>query len=387
MKKLLELTTQQEYEKNSDEKDIIDVVEDFDYKTQSDEYNIEYKKWRSDKNNPYAYNYIKNKKERVFTDGYGYVESSQDSARRKVIARIGLHIGWALIIFFVLQTFIPNVLILILRLFGVDVSKSFFLDYIFGNQTAVAFIKITETIVKYLIPTFFLCHSFKLPDKIAIPLHFKDKKELFTGISMMFTVQPVLFAINLWIRSIFSTFDYASEQRVFSEFSITSVPIIFYFAFSLLGIPLLNEFFIHASSLHVLRQFGDWFAIISTAIFSVIIEQESFSIIGTFVMSVIIGMFVLRSGTIFMGIIMRFIYTSFTGTAFILLKLGMTKQIVILCIVSGIAGIIGLFASKNNTFKNVKLVNNDGVPYKQKFIPLFTSPTIIFAIFCSLILG
>lgn len=386
MKKLFESNTL-DNTKKKDEKDIIDVVEDFDYKTQSEDYNIEYKKWRSDKNNPYAYNYIKNRKERVFTDGYGYVESSQDIARRNVLTKIGTQIGWALIIFFAVKTFVPNILIFILRLFGVDVSKSFFLDYTFGNQTAVAFIKITEIILKYLIPTIFLCRSFKFPDKIAIPLYFKDKREFFTGISIMFAFQPVLFAISIGLKSLFSVFDYTSEQRIFSEFSITSVPIILYFAFSILGIPLLCEFFIHASSLHVLRQFGDWFAIISTAIFSVIIEHERFLIVSTFLMAVIIGVFVLRSGTIFMGIIMRFIYTSFTGVVFVMLKLGMVKQIIIVCIASEIVGIIGLIASKNNTFKNMKLVNNDGVPYSKKFIPLLTAPTLIFSIFCSLILG
>ena len=70
-----------------------------------------------------------------------------------------------------------------------------------------------------------------------------------------------------------------------------------------------------------------------------------------------------------------------------MLKLGMTKQIIIVCIVSEIIGIIGLIVSKNNIFKNVKLVNNDGVPYSKKFIPLLTAPTLIFSIFCSLILG
>lgn len=44
--------------------DIINIIDDFNYDAQTEEYNIEYKKWRSNKDNPYAFNYVENKKEK-----------------------------------------------------------------------------------------------------------------------------------------------------------------------------------------------------------------------------------------------------------------------------------------------------------------------------------
>lgn len=56
--------------------DSFNAVSDFDYSTQNDEYNKEFINWRKNKNNLYAYNYSENRKEKIFVEGRGFVESS-----------------------------------------------------------------------------------------------------------------------------------------------------------------------------------------------------------------------------------------------------------------------------------------------------------------------
>ena len=42
---------------------IINVVDQFDYSTQNDNYNAKFRAWRKNKENPYAFNFKLNRKE------------------------------------------------------------------------------------------------------------------------------------------------------------------------------------------------------------------------------------------------------------------------------------------------------------------------------------
>ena len=72
---------------NDVEKDILDVVEDFDYSTQNSSYNEKYKKWRKNKDNRHAFRFEGNKKEKVFNDSRGFEKRSPEAVEKKIINR------------------------------------------------------------------------------------------------------------------------------------------------------------------------------------------------------------------------------------------------------------------------------------------------------------
>ena len=87
----------------ADEKEIINVIDEFDYSTQSDEYNVEFRNWRKKLSNPYTYNYSKNVKEQTFVDGQGFVSTSPQDSEKEVIYRVFQILGNVLLIYLFIE--------------------------------------------------------------------------------------------------------------------------------------------------------------------------------------------------------------------------------------------------------------------------------------------
>lgn len=67
---------------NLNEKNMIDVIDEFDYSTQNDAYNEKFRAWRSRKNNPYAFSFEKNQRESVYIEGRGFIENSLEAVEK-----------------------------------------------------------------------------------------------------------------------------------------------------------------------------------------------------------------------------------------------------------------------------------------------------------------
>ena len=103
------------------ERTIIDVVEEFDYSTQNESYNKNFRKWRKNKNNPYAFNFSTNKKERIFIDGKGFVSNSPAESEHETISRIFFIIGTAMLLWVTIDNIIGKMIIYFLDITGVNV--------------------------------------------------------------------------------------------------------------------------------------------------------------------------------------------------------------------------------------------------------------------------
>ena len=104
------------------EKDILNVVEDFDCSTQNEAYNQKFKEWRRRKDNPCAFSFEVNKKERVFNDSRGFEERSPETEEKRAISSIMYVIGVAMLIVIVMDTFVIRILAAIFSFFGLKVT-------------------------------------------------------------------------------------------------------------------------------------------------------------------------------------------------------------------------------------------------------------------------
>ena len=81
-----------------------------------------------------------------------------------------------------------------------------------------------------------------------------------------------------------------------------------YLVFELLTVSICKELFLHGEVLHVLRQFGDWYAIILTAILAVCVSHSWTTILMELTFSIVSGIAVLRSGSLIPSIFCRMLY-------------------------------------------------------------------------------
>ena len=123
--------------KSDTEKTIIDVVDEFDYSTQNQNYNNSFIKWRKNKNNPFAFNFSTNKKESLFIEGKGFINNSADLSERETINKIFFILGISMLIWVLIDNVISKMFIGFLDIMEVNIHTKFFSTSYYGGSIEI----------------------------------------------------------------------------------------------------------------------------------------------------------------------------------------------------------------------------------------------------------
>lgn len=275
-----------------------DVTEDFDYSGQSEEYIKIYKKWRKNPDNQYAYNYIKNKHEITFTDSEGFVNNYPEKKEYEVLGKILYTFGVVLIIYLFTEYVISKLLVEVLDYLGLNIHNSFLNYSIYGGKTEVMIVMISITLLKFCIPIFILNKTFKMPFKASFPYKLQSKKDLFLCIALSLLVSvltSISRAYSNTTRDFFSFF-HGNNDKIFF---MNQNELIIYMFFDIIVVSVITELLFRGVIFQALRQFGDFYAVMISALFSAFITHDVASFPASFAVSIIAGISILRSGTMF----------------------------------------------------------------------------------------
>ena len=145
-------------EQNISGKTLISVIDEFDSSTQNEAYNKSFRKWRSNKENPYAFNFETNTRESVFNDSRGFESHSCSEAEERIVGRIVYLIGIVMLMFVVIDDFLGGVLANLLSLFGLNIHASFFTASMYGGGAEIVIIMVMVAVVELVVPMLFV-HS------------------------------------------------------------------------------------------------------------------------------------------------------------------------------------------------------------------------------------
>ena len=120
---------------DSEEKKIINVVDEFDAAVQGAGYKGDFKEWRKSKDNPYAFNFEKNNREKTFNESKGFETLSQTDVGKKVFGSIMREIGIIMLIVVAFKSIIGKLVIDILDLIGFDIHTTIFGSGVYGGST------------------------------------------------------------------------------------------------------------------------------------------------------------------------------------------------------------------------------------------------------------
>ena len=118
---------------SSNIKEIVNVVEEYNYDTQSEKYNQEFKRWRKNKQNPYAFNFEMNRKESVYIESKGFKAPNMYDAEAETIGKIASIAGIAMIIWIFVDTLLSKLIIQIFDYIGFDIHSNFFSSSLYGG--------------------------------------------------------------------------------------------------------------------------------------------------------------------------------------------------------------------------------------------------------------
>lgn len=297
-------------DENSVSNDIINVIDQFDYSTQDEQYNEKYRSWRMRKDNQYAFTFEGNRKESVYIDSRGFVKKNAKETENNVLAKIFYTIGIGLLMLVVFDNVLSKLIIILLGRVGVNINSSFSSGSIYGGRWEIASALMIIGFLRIAIPLTYLHLKFKLPFRNEIMWKLRSPGALFGAASMAFIVFAAASIPDAYSTDTKEVFSFFAAGR--ADISILDqTEFLTYLVFDVLIIPIITQLLFCGAMFSVLRQFGDAFAILMTSFSAALMTQDLRSMPAAFLVTAVCGYGMLSSGTIFTAISINILYKMF----------------------------------------------------------------------------
>lgn len=283
---------------------MVDVAGERVYQNQSREYYDEYTKWRNNPDNKYGYAFQHDTREHIYVDGAGFADQVAVDAERTALFKCFQVLGIAMLIFFAFQL----ALFLVMK-YCFDINyygwvyyseKDTVKDIPASQGLAFCIIKL----LSYVTVMAFCSAKLKLPFKVHMPREKINQKFLWLSISaaLIFMVISRVFDYIIvhfmqLARIDVCFYSYMGSESVYLR--------IFYAVTELALIPLFAELVFRGYFLQLLRQFGDYFAIIVAALLNAYYYHDITKMMFIFCLACILGYVTIRTGNIFSAVITR----------------------------------------------------------------------------------
>lgn len=302
---------------NNTEKTIIDVVEEFDYSTQNENYNRSFIKWRKNRNNPFVFNFSVNKKESIFIDGKGFVNNSPAVSERETISRIFFIIGSAMLMWITIDNIIGKIIIYLLDVMGVNIHTTFFSTSCYGGSIEIVTAMITITLLKIYIPALYIHRNMKMPFKVEFMSTMNHPSELISSIAMSLIVCTIISIPDAYSSSAKEIYSYF--KSIDTDISVWGqAEYVIYTIFDVIIMSVSTEILFRGAIFSVLRQFGDIFAVIVTSVIPALLTQNFQDIPAILLISAIASVGMLKSGSIFTAFAVNTVFKMYQLTIVII---------------------------------------------------------------------
>ncbi len=300
-------------DEKTNKKGIINVIDEFDYSTQNDEYNEKFRSWRKRRDNTYAFKFEKNERESIYVDGRGFIDNSLEYTEKKVLANIFFTLGIASLMWIVFDDLVSKIIVSLLGFAGLNVHTNFSTAIIYGGCHEVALTLVILGILKPVIPMLYLHFKFKVPFRAEVMGKMNNTSALVGAISLAFLV-----CVATSVPSAYST--ESKEMVAFFASSGADVALwnqfefISYTVFDVIISPIIVQLLFCGASFTVLRQFGDPFAMLMTSFTAALLTQD-FHLMPTVFLITLVGCYgMLASGSIFTAVSVNIMYRMYDMT-------------------------------------------------------------------------
>lgn len=327
---------------------IINVVDQFDYSTQNDNYNAKFRAWRKNKENPYAFNFKLNRKESVFVEGKGFETKSASATEQSIISRIMNIAGIAMLIWIFTDNILSKLIISVFDALGFDIHTSFFSPVPYGGSNQIITSLIVIGIVRILLPATYIHFKLRMPRRLEFMTSLNHASDLLGAICMAMAVSAVFSLPNIYTNRTRQVFDYF--RNINADISVwDQEQFVVYTIFDIVIISVLSELFFRGAIFGALRQFGDVFAVIITSVMSALLTQDLRELPAALMISAVASVGMLRSGSIFTAIFVQMIFKMYR-LALVLLEAASPDKVflkrntfILVFFIIGAVGMIALY--------------------------------------------
>ena len=321
------------------------------------EYNEMYRKWRIENKNEYGFYYLDRSDEFTYRDGEGFITEYPEAAERSAVNAILSIVAKTLIIYTLLNLLATLVFTVspLPVLLGVEYNSA---DYFSGNETNAIILSYAVNIIIRILPLFYLLSKIKMPIKLVMPLKVTNKPLFYEAVPMamfIFGIATILSGAGVYGAAILG-FDTSHKIWIPENRTV----FILYSIMTILIIPIMSEIVHRGIFMQVFKQFGDGFALIATSIIAALVTGNVNSMFFTFVYSLVVGYFSVRSGSILTAMLMRIVISAstfvLTYIRFINLPEGVSLTIsVAVILIYLIVGIVSMVIFMKNHSNKINL--------------------------------
>ena len=278
----------------------VDAVEDFVYDTQNASYNRAYKSWRRHAPTSFMYRYHAHVNEVKYTEGRPAERDDAESVERRALMRCSELIGFGLLIFLCTELFGSTLLIWLFRLLGVDIRLDFLTLSMQGSQWPITAVRALRVLVKFGLPAIILIRMLRLPAKVCVPVCIGGLPEtaLAAGLGMLCTAVYTVADNSGGVELAQQIFEYKDSAAVIA-----------YALFDVFIASALAELLLRGAILQALRQFGDVYAVLLTAIIGFLLPNPFTGRVSELLIGLCSGYLMLKGGSLVKCIILRTVYS------------------------------------------------------------------------------
>lgn len=281
-----------------------EVVLSSDSPSNSDDFNSSYREWRNNENNPFTFSGKRSRKMHTYIDGIGLKENTSVQHEKAALKNLCVLITIAMLVYGLAENVLILPVIGIMKAMGISISYSFHISTAYGNQYAVLFVFIAESLLKLLLPIFILKRTLKVPAKNCYPLKpvriwasYAALSTSYLGFAVMSVIRILLPVSMFTSNNMNTTYNISQHMDIGCKIAFLILEIIV--------VPVLMEMLFHGAMFQALRQFGVTFAVIIAALLNAAVMRNPFSFGLVFITSVIAGYGTWQSGSLMTGIIVH----------------------------------------------------------------------------------
>jgi len=290
--------------------DIIDVVEEFRCPYQTERYQAAYREWRRKKSNRYAFRFTRNTKESAFSENQAIVNQTPAQAEQSVLRRFGSLIGWALIVFLLLENLFDKVIVLLLEKAGIRIEFVYRGNsHFFGDEQIVFVFTALMNLLKYLVPALILGGALKIPARVATPLRIIYPQKIFSGTALV-----MFLSVGMGMFCVPKSAELEKYRVISDTTGVDEEKMVYYVLFMVLIVPVVAELLLHGCMFQALRQFGDAFAIGTVTLLSALMTHNLQDGIRIGMITLTISYFVIRSGSFITAVFLRIVHEIYMFT-------------------------------------------------------------------------
>ncbi len=299
----------------------------------------------------------------------------------KKIRFTGTLLGMCVLIYLAVSYFVPTAASAVVMGFNVIVNDTVSMQL---STTAQYWIQLITYILSYLIPFTLYAIIISMPAKVAMPM--RAPRPLL-AVSGLFIGLGASVAGSWATQGVYAVMSLFGVYPVSPDFSSPSEPVAAVLNIIMLTVaaPIIEELVFRGAIMQSLRRFGDVFAVVVSALIFALFHGNLVQAPNAFIMGLVLGFFVIKSGSLWVGILIHFannlistVYTELSTSLHVALQgLVYSGMQVIFCVL-GVIGIAMLVFKTDKFFSlNYNQKNTPKVSESNKYIYFFTSPVMI----------